>query len=1285
MKKAPASQAQRQRTVIGLTARARALAAVALLVLSSSLMLSGSDHALPLQPDSQQAAGSPAGSQGYVPGQVLVRFREGVGPARRSELGSRARARRTLARLGAKGRKDIHLIQLEAGMSVESAVASFRDSSDVVSAEPNYIRHATQIPTPNDPLFANQWGLHNTGQLIGGITGQVDADIDAEVAWWSSEKGNSNPVTVAVIDTGIDQNHPDLVNSLWQNAGEIPDNGLDDDANGYVDDVIGYNMAGISQTHINAMWAVGKADTNWRGQSITGTGGPLTEVSLYIGPVGTPTASIEVVVRESLTGSDLATATILASDVGAADGVVRATLSPSVALAAKTYYILFRTTTANASNHYNVYGNASTLTDYRPDPYRGGMQHFWNGSAWTSGANDDWYFTTNANANPQDDQGHGTHVSGIIGAGIDNGVGIAGVSYGARIMTLKAGDSSGSFTSSDIIEALHYAADNGAKVINMSFGGDTFSSLERDAVLYAYGRGAALFAAAGNDGTNTFSFPASYSRVVSVAATTNRDTRASFSNYNASVDVAAPGENIYSTMPTYAVGLNSAGAAQDYEYLSGTSMASPMAAGMAALVLSRNPDYTAEAVMWVVENRLLDDKGAPGWDQLFGNGRITGVLLANEVPVGNNRIDGAWWVSASPFGETLDSGGDRNDIFSVAVAAGQRIKVRMEAPSGTDFDLYLHPPGTTDGGMSAGSAVASSAGGTYPEAFSYVAPPSAGGTYYLQVNAKSGRGSYTITYSVMDADNGIPGVPIPPSPISDSLQFYFDDDDVFSVSLADGQQIVASLTGQAGTDFDLYLYPPGSTDFSSAPVAVAAGGAYPEKINFIVPAGAGGTYYVRAAYPGYTLGGTYTLTYSIGAADVTPPVTAALAAPILPDGTNGWYKTAPTIALASNEAGITFFQWDGPSNGWWQSYAGPFGAPEGAHMLYYYSVDAVGNAEPVQQRMVKTDLGAPSAPVLSASADSSTAVTLSWGAATDAVSGISGYRVYDADSPAPPLGSTSAVSYQLTGLTPGVQNRYYVTAVDNAGHESSPGNTVTIATLAAGLGVSATVNSVTLTFSSIVTEGGVTVSTSTTPPATQTGFQLNGVYYDVSTTAGYAGLITVTVPYDPATAGDPQALRLFHYDKNLNSWIDVTIGVDTANHTVSGRVSSFSWFGAGSPRQVFGGFERPIDASGTLVTNQGQTLPVKFRVMEPGGLPVTDAVARIYVAGVVNGVPGTEMPATSTNREPDNTARYSESDGLYIFNLETGNLSPGVWQIRVLLDDGLSYVALVSVGSKGGK
>jgi hypothetical protein len=858
-------------------------------------------------------------------------------------------------------------------------------------------------------------------------------------------------------------------------------------------------------------------------------------------------------------------------------------------------------------------------------------------------------------------------------------------------MAIKAGSSSGSLRSSDIIEALNYAADNGAKVINMSFGGSTTSSLEQAAVNYAYGKGAALFAAAGNhlptEDATTFNFPASYAHVVSVAATTNLDTRAGFSNVNATVDVSAPGENIYSTMPTYAVALNSAGAAQDYDYLSGTSMATPMVAGLAALVLSRNPEYTADQVMQVIETKLVDDKGPiAGWDPSFGTGRITGVTLANEVPVGNNRIDGGYWAPAPPpssattFGESLDSGGDRNDIFSVPVGEGQRIKVGMTAPAGTDFDVYLYPPGTTDAALlpgGSGVAVASSTGGTYPKELSYMPSAGAGGTYYLRVNAASGRGSYVVTFSVMDADNDIPGVPAPSSPINDGLRFWFDENDVFSVSLADGQQIMTSLTGQPNTDFDLYLYAPGSTDLSGSPVATSAGGTYPEKFKYVVPAGAGGTYYLRAAFTVGSFDGTYALTYTIGPADVTPPITTATLSPALPDGNNGWYVTVPTITLASNEAGVTYLQWETTWNGWWQPYTNPFGAYEGDNPLYYYSVDLSENQEATRSRSVKLDMFAPSAPtLLSASGDSSTAITLSWSAASDGVSGISGYRIYDGDSAAL-LASTSALSRQLTGVTPGIQKRYYVTAVDNAGHESSGSNVATIATVSSGTNVPVTVGSVTVSFSTVLSGGGVTVTSSGTPPAAQTGFQLNGVYYDVSSTVGFSGPVTVTLPYDPGSVVDPQALRLYHYSKTLSSWIDVTTGVDTVNHTVSGQVTSFSEFAAGLPQRVFRGFLPPLSTHGISVLKLGQTVPVKFQLRDALGNPVADAVARIYVAKVVAGVPGAEQPGAPSVSGTGNTFRYSATQDQYVFNLATRRLTVGLWQIRVMLDDGVSYVALV--------
>ena len=202
---------------------------------------------------------------------------------------------------------------------------------------------------------------------------------------------------------------------------------------------------------------------------------------------------------------------------------------------------------------------------------------------------DDWrgWDFANDDNDPSDDNGHGTHVAGTVGAAGDNGVGIAGVNWSARLMALKFIGADGSGTTADAIDALTYAADNGAAVTNNSYGGPDFSQAFADAVALAGARGSLVVAAAGNNGSSndvTPQYPASFDspNVVSVAATNNRDQRAWFSNYGASSgDLAAPGDSIYSTWP-----------GGGYQYLSGTSMAAPHVAGAAALAEARFPDAT---------------------------------------------------------------------------------------------------------------------------------------------------------------------------------------------------------------------------------------------------------------------------------------------------------------------------------------------------------------------------------------------------------------------------------------------------------------------------------------------------------------------------------------------------------------------------------------------------------------------------------------------------------------------------------------------------------------------
>lgn len=317
-----------------------------------------------------------------------------------------------------------------------------------------------------------------------------------------------------------------------------------------------------------------------------------------------------------------------------------------------------------------------------------------------------------------DDNGHGTHVAGIAAASGNNGIGIAGVSWGAKVMPLKVLDSAGNGNIYNLALAIRYAADNGAKVINMSLGASCsldWSSVE-DEINYARGKGVLLVAAAGNSGSTPVLCPGGLNGVVAVGATDSGDSRAYYSNYGAALDVAAPGSGIYSTY--YGGG---------YTTFSGTSMASPHVAGLAALVRSYAPGMTASEVQTLIE-QTADDLGSAGWDQYYGYGRINArralerialqvspaqplLFIDNDPGVTSSRVRVitqnsetiTWSASISPTASWLTLSPPASGSVS-STSTDQFITLNATKPSGS-YGLYtanLVLTGTTSSGGTVG-------------------------------------------------------------------------------------------------------------------------------------------------------------------------------------------------------------------------------------------------------------------------------------------------------------------------------------------------------------------------------------------------------------------------------------------------------------------------------------------------------------------------------------------------------------------------------------------------------
>ncbi len=405
---------------------------------------------------------------------------------------------------------------------------------DVRDAHPNFVMRASFVP--NDPMYAQQYGP------------QI---VDSEAAWDITQGDMS--VLVCVADTGINFDHEEFQTNIWTNPGEIPDNGIDDDNNGFIDDVHGWD----------------------------------------------------------------------------------------------------------------------------------GIQH---------------------DNDPRDANGHGSHVAGTIAAGLNNGVGIAGMAN-VTIVPFQVFSASGGGTFEAITEAIYYATDNGFHALNYSGGAQgTDVEILRDAVQYAWDNGMVMVAAAGNNNSGTPFYPAAYPGAIAVAATDSGDNRASFSNFGDYIDVAAPGVDILSCGPS---------GTSDYFITSGTSMASPHTAGLVALMHSLDLEISNQDVRDLLQQGA-DDLGDAGFDPLFGWGRINAHTtlqlmldrtLTISLPDGTpETVDAGVGTDIAvtirehnghtiePGSETLfyrPQGGDWTPVQMTAMGGGDYLATLPAQACGDDPDFYF--------------------------------------------------------------------------------------------------------------------------------------------------------------------------------------------------------------------------------------------------------------------------------------------------------------------------------------------------------------------------------------------------------------------------------------------------------------------------------------------------------------------------------------------------------------------------------------------------------------------
>ena len=388
-------------------------------------------------------AGSEIMASDYVPGELLVKYRPGTYPKNlQGELGKIGWAK----------------IKVTRSRTMSQVMMDLKSTPDIIQV--THSHHGIFLSEPDDPDFDLQWHLNNTGQT----GGTEDADIDAPEAW---DRSLGQGVIIGLVDSGVDLTHEDLVDTISINEEEIPGDGIDNDGNGHIDDVNG----------------------------------------------------------------------------------------------------------------------------------------------WDFGDDDD---------DPVDEYGHGTQLCGVIAASQNNGLGVSGIAPESKILPLKISEG-GTPIDSAVAEAIIYASDYGAKIINLSLKFGDEPQVITDAVAYAIGKGVLLVGAAGQYEGEVVNFPAKLEDVIAVSATNDTDTLWFRSNFGSEIELSAPGDNIYTTKM-----------GGGYDDGRGTSLATAIVSAVVALITANHPEFTREQIKEHLINSA-DDLGDPGKDIYFGYGRVNALNPLDPV------------------------------------------------------------------------------------------------------------------------------------------------------------------------------------------------------------------------------------------------------------------------------------------------------------------------------------------------------------------------------------------------------------------------------------------------------------------------------------------------------------------------------------------------------------------------------------------------------------------------------------------------------------------------------